>query len=827
MPDTTQQEKLHRYAATYADLGYSVIPIYGDQDPSRSKQAALPWREFQRRRATQSQIDRWFLQEQHAGLAIVTGAISNLVILDFDDAEQFALFKRRFPQLTQTYTVTSAGRQMPHLYFRIPIGTIIPTQHGDGVDLLGEGSYAVAAPTQFNDKAYEVTNGKFPVMLTSGQIDRILQFVRSTRNNTGQPALDVFIPQISAMPQGASPTAKTVAMPLPQWNEQDAVAAYLQRCRQGGRNDALFRTAIDLRDQGWNRNRVVNALAVVHMNQAPPPGHPAETPQQRLREARATIDSAFSRPPRPQRERLKTDSTTPAIPNMLREYFLQRNEAAVVRVLEGLLHAGVLAGARLKEREFCEKLEKTVGRYSIRKALNARLDDGSPIFEESEDGANPSPAPPSPADAATADAGGSNNSCELSRVPSPNKKRRGRPATYYRVPSIARLCEHLGIANTYGDPLTNQDIASPAHYRRSLERGLFKRRPGQYTNAWLAERLGVSRRTVQRYHRDEQIRSRAAFQRVYVTWETLGRVPEDNDIDGMFLETEYGKRYPAKRALAAKLLSKKEKILLCRQEGSFYWHIDNPLDVYQLEMNALADLENAEMERLHAKRGSSVDDLKQREFKPFSPDLASDALVTPPANRQRDFFQIIERDVTKPDTVPMGTIPEASSGFRSPNDPPYVAPAFRDMAEIDENGNYIPPKWQPERKADASKRTEKKTKRPISDAEREQKRQKRRKRKKYAQPLYDDVGEAVAQQLQRTVDQIAERIGNPTAKLSRNTARALTDEYGVRAVRNLCAVLRQREDIENPAGFAVAWLRSEQVAKRQRLERFGQIEIKG
>src|SRR4051812_34552791 len=72
------------FAEAYFYLSYSVIPLIGDTDLSRAKVPAIPWTTFQQHRASLNDYAYWFTKSEFGGLGIVTGRISQLVVLDFD-----------------------------------------------------------------------------------------------------------------------------------------------------------------------------------------------------------------------------------------------------------------------------------------------------------------------------------------------------------------------------------------------------------------------------------------------------------------------------------------------------------------------------------------------------------------------------------------------------------------------------------------------------------------------------------------------------------------------------------------------------------------------
>jgi len=67
-------------AQLYAKHGFSVIPVrHGDKRP------AIAWDQYQKRAPTVEQVTQWFSNGNYTALGIITGTVSNgLVILDFD-----------------------------------------------------------------------------------------------------------------------------------------------------------------------------------------------------------------------------------------------------------------------------------------------------------------------------------------------------------------------------------------------------------------------------------------------------------------------------------------------------------------------------------------------------------------------------------------------------------------------------------------------------------------------------------------------------------------------------------------------------------------------
>ncbi|MBI1744682.1 bifunctional DNA primase/polymerase [Candidatus Acetothermia bacterium] len=130
-------------ALDYLHRGWSIIPI-----KPRDKRPLVDWAEFQSRRPTEDEVRSWFERWPEANVAIVTGAISNIIVLDIEaDAHLNSdSIKKDHPVPITTMSRSGSGGQ--HIYFHRPrfhvpnAVRILP-----GVDLRGDGGYVVAPPS--------------------------------------------------------------------------------------------------------------------------------------------------------------------------------------------------------------------------------------------------------------------------------------------------------------------------------------------------------------------------------------------------------------------------------------------------------------------------------------------------------------------------------------------------------------------------------------------------------------------------------------------------------------------------------------------------------
>lgn len=132
-------------------LGLSVIPVPRPRAgapagrPGDGKVPALAWREYQTRLPTAIEIDAWF-GAAPLNLAVITGEISEVVVIDADDPDALRWCTRRLPY-TPWQTQTARGF---HLWYRHPgvaVANRARLETRDGrlaIDIRGDGGYVIA-----------------------------------------------------------------------------------------------------------------------------------------------------------------------------------------------------------------------------------------------------------------------------------------------------------------------------------------------------------------------------------------------------------------------------------------------------------------------------------------------------------------------------------------------------------------------------------------------------------------------------------------------------------------------------------------------------------
>jgi hypothetical protein len=128
-------------AIEYAELGFSVVPVR-----RKEKFPHVKWTDFQERRATEEELEAWWEQWPDANVGFITGAISNVVVIDADTPERVKWLRENF--ITSVFQATGRDSGGLHGFYR-PNGQPVKTIAGalPGIDIKGDGGFSVLAPS--------------------------------------------------------------------------------------------------------------------------------------------------------------------------------------------------------------------------------------------------------------------------------------------------------------------------------------------------------------------------------------------------------------------------------------------------------------------------------------------------------------------------------------------------------------------------------------------------------------------------------------------------------------------------------------------------------
>lgn len=296
--------------------GWSVLPIQaggkydkhpawclvdtGHSDEKDGKQRPA-WKALQTIRPTSVQVAAWYAREVGKGLAVVTGALSDLVILDFDGPEGEQLRERLgLPAHVRT------GSGGAHTYVQHP-GWGIQTLNGKakealgqkwpGLDLKGDGGYAIMPPSRNTKGPYlwEAQPGlPEPLPLTALPDDLRAFLGLLERPTAPNPA--------------PSPLSRPDTFQGRRQDKQGRVSGELllgralDRVSNGGRNNSGFWLACQLRDNGYSEGEAQTVLQDFARS-VPDTNTRGHREAYTVDDARKSLREAYSRSPRTAWER--------------------------------------------------------------------------------------------------------------------------------------------------------------------------------------------------------------------------------------------------------------------------------------------------------------------------------------------------------------------------------------------------------------------------------------------------------------------------------------------------------------------------------------------
>jgi hypothetical protein len=151
MQSMNERERMAAYMAFYLyGMKLSVIPVGLDKKPIITN-----WRPYQEKRAGLREAMGWPL----ANIAVCTGSLSNLVVVDCESADDA---RWAWNTLGETPALVKTRRGF-HLWFRhpgVPVANGVRVQ--ERYDVRGDGGYVLLPPSVHTDGVYEWIKGPVP-----------------------------------------------------------------------------------------------------------------------------------------------------------------------------------------------------------------------------------------------------------------------------------------------------------------------------------------------------------------------------------------------------------------------------------------------------------------------------------------------------------------------------------------------------------------------------------------------------------------------------------------------------------------------------------------
>ena len=241
-------------AAEYVDSGWSVLPVR----PDEKRPFMTNWLQYTKIRAPKPMVEAWFNNLTGAGVGVVTGKISNMVVLDVekDCPVPIEELLKRYP----TQMIARSGGGGYHLFYQYPINQPRVSNRVrifEGADLRADGGFIVLPPTMHpSGNRYE---------------------------------------WIKRGPLGAFPVALLDLQAQPKVSGDGWITEALRGVSEGGRNDTCARLAGYFFKKGMNAD-IVEALLLDwnERNEPPMPVNEVRTTIKSIERSHATGESQFT-----------------------------------------------------------------------------------------------------------------------------------------------------------------------------------------------------------------------------------------------------------------------------------------------------------------------------------------------------------------------------------------------------------------------------------------------------------------------------------------------------------------------------------------------------
>ena len=229
-------------AQWFLKQGLSVIPLdhpaeTTHTDPSKiGKVPAIErWKPFQTMRATDADLQEWFGSGRQRNIGVITGSISNLVVVDCDSVKAVVWADAHLPP-TPWRSHTSKGEHRGYRHPGIQVKNKVRINTGSGdtpVDVRGDGGYIVApGSVHYCGARYEWAE-----------------------EPPATDSLPMFDPAWIETDPSVSEATQPLGTTIPS----------------GSRNDTLFREGCRLRRLGYDEVEIQAALTVLNKRRCSPP----------------------------------------------------------------------------------------------------------------------------------------------------------------------------------------------------------------------------------------------------------------------------------------------------------------------------------------------------------------------------------------------------------------------------------------------------------------------------------------------------------------------------------------------------------------------------
>jgi len=127
-------------ALKYFEKGYNIIPV------NKNKKPLVSWEKWQKEKQTKEQIEQWWEKYPSANIAVITGKISNLLVIDTDTQEATQKIQELIPE-SLLVPCQKTPRGGMHFFFTYMDGFSSKPNLLNGIDIKTNGGLITVAPS--------------------------------------------------------------------------------------------------------------------------------------------------------------------------------------------------------------------------------------------------------------------------------------------------------------------------------------------------------------------------------------------------------------------------------------------------------------------------------------------------------------------------------------------------------------------------------------------------------------------------------------------------------------------------------------------------------
>lgn len=249
------------YAIWYKKRGLSVVPFKKDKTS-----ALVKWKEYRTRYPTDEELSTWFNKWHDAFLAIITGSLSRVMVVDCDSQEAYDWLNEYY--LNDSFkTPIAKTKRGYHVYFKYREGLSNDSEYHKNIDVRTEGGLIIAPPSaNWHGVVYKwITGFEFGKVEVADIPDELFQYFLAKCGNCGNTG---SCGTSNALVLDNISNSTNIAKPMPKNKWADR---FSDKISEGVRDETLFHIANTVTKGGMSVEESEKFLRLINNNCFNPP----------------------------------------------------------------------------------------------------------------------------------------------------------------------------------------------------------------------------------------------------------------------------------------------------------------------------------------------------------------------------------------------------------------------------------------------------------------------------------------------------------------------------------------------------------------------------